>query len=137
MPGHNHCNIFMQNCSLNQLINLFLGCMLSVWWFFFSDFSVLGRFILFDAVPHVQYARVCMIDIAQLYGITILKLPCRQITLDQQRINVNRLIQCWFFVYSTVSAGWVSFKYNDNSPSNDTSHPYISCLMCLNIIAKC
>ena len=34
------------------------------------------------------------------------KVPCQQITLDQQRINVDRLIQCWFYVYSTVSAGW-------------------------------
>ena len=32
--------------------------------------------------------------------------PCRQITLDQQSINVDRLIQYWFYVYSTISAGW-------------------------------
>ena len=34
-------------------------------------------------------------------------LPCRQITLDQQRINVDMLIHCLFYVYSMVSAGWV------------------------------
>ena len=49
----------------------------------------------------------CAGDIAFWWGSTI---PCRRITLDQQRINVDRLIQCWFYVYSTVSAGWVSAK---------------------------
>ena len=37
--------------------------------------------------------------------------PCPQITLEQQRINVDRLIQCWFYVFSTVSAGWVTFLW--------------------------
>ena len=43
-----------------------------------------------------------------IYGYNTCKrsLPCRQITLDQQRINVDRLTQCWFYIYSTVSACW-------------------------------
>ena len=32
--------------------------------------------------------------------------PCQQITLDQQIINVDRLIQCWLYFYSTVSTWW-------------------------------
>ena len=31
----------------------------------------------------------------------------------------------------------LSLKYNDNSTSKDTSHPYMSYLMCLNMTPKC
>ena len=56
---------------------------------------------------------ILLSKLRQLMSICPKGLPCRQIILDQQRINEDRLIQCWFYVYSTVSAGWVVTSWSN------------------------
>ena len=139
LNSNNNKNFLIQNFVLKlshfSFCSMLTICLLLRHFITFCQYSMVNfkleyYTILSSTIMHytiVIFVKICpILSTWTHYVITICKdrhgdsMPCRQITLDQQRINIDRLIQCWFYVYSTASAGWVVSL--SNGPSR------ISCL---------
>ena len=82
---------------------------------FLSGDCHLGILLWWDELPHILRATF----------------PWRQITLDQQIINIDRLIQCWFYVYSWSLPGGSFISSHHLGQSTPPFLPYFHMCACI------